>query len=79
MASIHTLIAQYAADNSKANAKKVLAKITHHPMSACLLDGAGVIIMNTAVKHARGIVIPDAQVTPFTTTMKRPSLKFYIA
>ena len=58
MASIHTLIAQYAADNSKVNAKKVLAKVTHHPMSSCLLDGSGVTIMNTAIKHARNIAVP---------------------
>jgi len=41
MSSIHTLVALFAAEPTLANAKKVVAKVTHNPMSPCLLLADG--------------------------------------
>jgi hypothetical protein len=65
MSSIHTLVEIFTAAPTLANAKKIVAKVTHHPMSTCLLlaDGAA------QVGKAKALV---ASVTPLAaaTTCK---------
>jgi hypothetical protein len=56
MSSIHTLIDLFTAAPTLTNAKKVVAKITHHPMSACLVlaDGHAQIEKAKALVESEG-------------------------
>ena len=65
MSSIHTLIDLFTAAPTLANAKKVVAKVTHHPMTACLVLDDG----TAQIEKAKALV---ASVTPLAaaTTCK---------
>jgi len=65
MSSIHTLIDLFTAAPTLANAKKLVAKTTHNPMSVCLVLADGL----AAVERAKALV---ASVTPLAaaTTCK---------
>jgi len=42
MSSIHTLVSLFTAEPTLANAKKIVAKVTHNPMSVCLVLADGI-------------------------------------
>jgi ABC-type multidrug transport system ATPase subunit len=52
MASINTLLELFAANPTLANAKKITAKVTHHPMSECLVLADGI----AQIRKAKQIV-----------------------
>ena len=58
MSSIPTLVSLFAAEPTLANAKKIVAKTTHHPMSVCLVlaDGHAQIEKAKAVVAASRLV-----------------------
>ena len=50
MSSIHTLIDLFTAEPSLINAEKIVAKVTHHPMSPCLVLADGLAQIENAKK-----------------------------
>lgn len=52
MSNINTLLELFAANPTLANAKKITAKVAHHPMSECLVLADGI----AQIRKAKQIV-----------------------
>jgi hypothetical protein len=66
MSSIHTLIDLFTATPTLANARKIIAKVTHHPMSACLVMADG----HAQIEKARTIVANAKDPAKFEEAMQ---------